>query len=238
MSISGLAQLKSQIGSVGTSNDSQSSTKTEKKIKTRSMPTCSLCRNHGISVLYRGHKRKCRFAMCVCQKCTMTKERRRVMSWHVNEHRANYMAHSRLGEAMAPSTCCANPTSFNHMHPAVYDAWPPTPPGFQALVPYSPECPQPQIGLGLPVPTYYQHYRPTGFLPYDESYPTPSPSPGNNNSAIATFGAEKSSQLLSLSNYYYPTEHTAEGWRPIGVGNGCPTIHVQGQQHNENQLQK
>lgn len=43
-------------------------------------PKCARCRNHGIKVKVKGHKKKCQYATCVCPCCSLIEERRIVMA--------------------------------------------------------------------------------------------------------------------------------------------------------------
>jgi hypothetical protein len=50
-------------------------------------PKCAKCRNHGLIVLKKNHKGRCRFEQCHCPKCRIIDERREVLKEQVRIRR-------------------------------------------------------------------------------------------------------------------------------------------------------
>ena len=65
----------------------------EVKSDLRKPPLCARCRNHGVEVLLKGHKRHCVYRNCQCGQCKMTVLRQNVVAHQIKQQRDKSKCH-------------------------------------------------------------------------------------------------------------------------------------------------
>lgn len=53
----------------------------------RNLQVCARCRNHGVRVILKGHKKHCPHKLCSCDKCLVTKDRQSFIAKEIAMHR-------------------------------------------------------------------------------------------------------------------------------------------------------
>lgn len=59
----------------------------QSKSEIRRNQMCARCKNHGIDVALKGHKNDCPFASCLCNTCSITSARRKIMAKQIRDYR-------------------------------------------------------------------------------------------------------------------------------------------------------
>lgn len=65
-------------------------------VKSRTLPNCARCSNHGLKIKIRAHKRFCAYRYCNCEKCKITNDRQRDMALQTALRRAHVQDESRV----------------------------------------------------------------------------------------------------------------------------------------------
>lgn len=79
-SVAELPTSRQTNGSEHPNHEVFTSSTTPTRVSPSRNPKCARCRNHGIKVKVKGHKKKCQYATCACPCCSLIEERRIVMA--------------------------------------------------------------------------------------------------------------------------------------------------------------